>query len=836
MWLRSVVLMFLVCVSAFGRARTSGYCEQGGQVVVTAGQSSTTKVQQSYPQCRITVYLTGTLTLATIYSDNSGTAKANPFTSSTTGYWFYYADNGTYDIRMDSAGISVPFTWGAVASIDPAYPLPVFGNQLEYLRIRPNTGNTTTLQFSPLTPVVSSNYDFPSQAPGGTLTGSIPATVALSPCPVGVSGTHTIAGHLPHLLFVSGGTGTAEAVAITGGTCVGNGVAGGTVTFTPANSHSGAWTVKSNTTGVQEAIYASATAGSVGVTGSVLIPPGRIDLWGNIPGTAAALTVPDTYDTRVRGSGIQDTLIFTHFTTGDAFTYDYNGGAVRTVDVGDFQLGDNSGSFHTSGRMLTVKGRNFGIVSNIFSYWCYDCYSIEGSGSALYTGLSGTANHYAMNIGCTPSCSTSGTLVDSDFVTHAAGGIGINILNQTVGWLIANNQIGDQSGAGAIAISLTTPGLGPLNEVVLSNNIIDGYDEGIAYIGAGGACATNALQVVGNRISSGTHALNISNSGCNVLAVGNLFSAATGGTARSVYINGSSGVRIFNSLRIDSTGDCGIYIAGTNTDTQILGNDIGAFNTPTTGICVAGTNSGLDIRDNHIKYGTAAMTVSGTNSPFTVSNNFGIDNVIPVVASAATIPVPINPIFTLTGSTPVFAVSFPFIAGSKFQFTATAASPGVWTAGPTIGNSFTPTQNVPNLCYWDGIKAWCSSGSGGGGAGTFTSLTVSGNADFALGSGIDNTGIGFFNGIQSNGLVNGTSFRIPGSTPITVIDGASGGHFSSVTSEAGILMKGVAPAASAGQVSLGSAVAASSNCGSLAGAAGCLVINVGGAIHYAPYF
>ena len=70
---RSIKLaLLLIPTLCFGRARTSGYCEQGGQVTVTGGVQSSTKIQQSYPQCTITVYLTGTTNAATIYSDNSG--------------------------------------------------------------------------------------------------------------------------------------------------------------------------------------------------------------------------------------------------------------------------------------------------------------------------------------------------------------------------------------------------------------------------------------------------------------------------------------------------------------------------------------------------------------------------------------------------------------------------------------------------------------------------------------------------------------------------------------------------------------------------------------------
>ena len=54
---------------------------------------------------QVSVYLAGTSTLATIYSDNILTAKANPFmTSVTSGVVDFYAENGAYDLVLSAAG------------------------------------------------------------------------------------------------------------------------------------------------------------------------------------------------------------------------------------------------------------------------------------------------------------------------------------------------------------------------------------------------------------------------------------------------------------------------------------------------------------------------------------------------------------------------------------------------------------------------------------------------------------------------------------------------------------------------------------------------------------
>ena len=99
-------------------------------------------------------------------------------------------------------------------------------------------------------------YRFAPQAPGGTLIAGS-NTINLQPCPIGVNGSDT-----NHYLYISGGTGAAESVLITGGGCV-SGNASSTVTFTAANSHSGAWTVQSASGGLQEAICALPAAGGI---------------------------------------------------------------------------------------------------------------------------------------------------------------------------------------------------------------------------------------------------------------------------------------------------------------------------------------------------------------------------------------------------------------------------------------------------------------------------------------------------------------------------------------------------------------------------------------------
>lgn len=111
--MRKILTTFLLLIAlpAFSLSKFQGYVEHGGNSVTTGNLVSTTKVQKSFPLSTVTVYLTGTTTLASISSDSGGTPKANPFTADSTGFWFFYGADGTvFDIKFSGTGVSSPWT------------------------------------------------------------------------------------------------------------------------------------------------------------------------------------------------------------------------------------------------------------------------------------------------------------------------------------------------------------------------------------------------------------------------------------------------------------------------------------------------------------------------------------------------------------------------------------------------------------------------------------------------------------------------------------------------------------------------------------------------------
>lgn len=107
------VLTGLPALAVTPRAKLQGDCAQGNKTITVSGQTSSTStpVMRSFPSCTVTIYAAGTVTLASIYADDNGTAKANPFTAASDGQYFFYADDGRYDVRLAGTGMTT-FTRG----------------------------------------------------------------------------------------------------------------------------------------------------------------------------------------------------------------------------------------------------------------------------------------------------------------------------------------------------------------------------------------------------------------------------------------------------------------------------------------------------------------------------------------------------------------------------------------------------------------------------------------------------------------------------------------------------------------------------------------------------
>ncbi len=124
------ILPLLVCLFALPAVAQTGaiqgFCDRGGTKATTSGSNSSNYLQGNVPSCTVTVYLTGTTTKATIYSDKLNTPLANPFTANSVGsvspggWIFWSALNTGYDVVL-SGGIS-PNTYPSPVTLADVFP------------------------------------------------------------------------------------------------------------------------------------------------------------------------------------------------------------------------------------------------------------------------------------------------------------------------------------------------------------------------------------------------------------------------------------------------------------------------------------------------------------------------------------------------------------------------------------------------------------------------------------------------------------------------------------------------------------------------------------------
>jgi len=144
-----------------------------------------------------------------------------------------------------------------------------------------------------------------SQSPSADLSVAGPKTVSLPACPSGVTGTE------PQYYVYIAGTGTPEAVLVTGGTCAGNGQAGN-LQFTTVNSHAAGYTIASASSGLQEALIAARFSPSnpngPSQSGKVIVPPGELQAYARVSVRASNMTVD--FSGSIVNCYMNDTCIF----------------------------------------------------------------------------------------------------------------------------------------------------------------------------------------------------------------------------------------------------------------------------------------------------------------------------------------------------------------------------------------------------------------------------------------------------------------------------------------------------------------------------------------------
>jgi len=104
-----LALLFLPSLASAQVFRYQDLCKIGGQTASVQGLSSSNDLIGSYPGCTVDVFISGTNTHASIYSDSGLTPLANPFTADVlNGNFGFYAAAGCYDVVTSGAGMPAP--------------------------------------------------------------------------------------------------------------------------------------------------------------------------------------------------------------------------------------------------------------------------------------------------------------------------------------------------------------------------------------------------------------------------------------------------------------------------------------------------------------------------------------------------------------------------------------------------------------------------------------------------------------------------------------------------------------------------------------------------------
>jgi hypothetical protein len=528
--------------------------------------------------------------------------------------------------------------------------------------------------------LISSDYDFAALTPGGALSpGS--NTITLTPVPKGVNGSDA-----HHYLYISGGTGTAEAVLITGGTAV-SGAASGTVIVTCANAHSGAWTIKSATVGIQEAVQIFQTAAT---GGRVLIPAGGFGIFAGVYVAHSGISI--------YGRGMQGgTALFQGTPNVTTFTFDSTEGN----GIFDLQIIDSSGGSTISwgiqalglnvfsAERISINGTSNGIFvgSNTYSTFrdikitghtvdgivirglvddveMFDNVSVLGgstgvclrilqAGSVIFAHCNFMGCLYGAIIGASALPVFSIDFVNCYFDHNVTAGV--SLAPGPGGSITRVRFVQCWMATSTIGVGIDTTNAAP-NDVLLDQCIIADNSSGGVIIGAG--------------------ALNVKVRGCDIFK---------NGTA--------SGISVGNNVD-------GITI----TDNTI-GNDASwGGNTQAFGVFFASAVSRLMMSGNIFKLNASShLSAVPALTSSAIGPNAGIDDVAQTIASAASITLGWNPVVKITGTTTITTITGGW-AGRTITLIFTNASPSGVGTGGNISRTLPAAQNQAVRLTFDGTS------------------------------------------------------------------------------------------------------------------------------------
>ncbi len=473
-----------------------------------------------------------------------------------------------------------------------------------------------------------------SRTPGGTLSAGSVNTVTLTPVPIGVNGSDQ-----GHWLYVSNGTGAAEPVLIVGGTAV-SGAASGTVLFTPANAHSGAWSIGTATSGAQEALQQSCyTPGAPGIV-----------YYGTVAAQNYAPVVLNRNGVGLRGPGIHMGGITMHTPNTDIIQVGDNVTDISGLIVADMTIGVGLTAANTLGYGVNIRRAGSVRVENLRIYgedklWRGIHVAEMSYTNILHCYLQHTVDHMVHIEGTAAHPNTGvkifGCILDS------AGNDVIWVGDYANANYIYDGEIyGIKNGYG---INLTAAGTYAhfIRGMDITAAAADlGVNGGCVHIYAQEAEITDCQLMGGNTVRA-----MVSIDGGFVRLIGceikqNADRAAIENNSAQLHVTGT----LFNGAGVTTRA---IKAGAASMFTNITGNSFYQYGSPpieldnaAQNICITG-NAGL----------SASAAWVGAPSTMVAAGNLGVDNVMQVLASAATITAGPSPIAVISGTTTVLTIN-----------------------------------------------------------------------------------------------------------------------------------------------------------------------------------
>lgn len=535
----------------------------------------------------------------------------------------------------------------------------------------------------------------------GNLTGGVAATITLPNVPLGVNGTDS-----NHYLYISGGIGTAEAVLITGGTAVSGG-SNQTLIFTPANNHSGAWTLSTATAGIQEMYNYASNKGTQQTYGR--ISPGTFNVYQVATFTGVGFNL--------QGCGITVSILMQQNNALGVLKWNQSAN-------GDGQVGDLAiiyASQGTGGNALEFDNCIYGAVhhtkiANAYNATAFvNCFNIH-----VHNNTWAFITSRCLQQSSNPLlASTEIFMLDNDMTLNSpTSGVGIELDTQFVGGHIIGTFIQN----GQYGIYCAASNAYALNEFIISDFTIDSYSQYGIFLQLQNAGASSSRVEIRNgklaggdstHTSIGIYAAAASNGSINPLIISDVQIIYWTGAGIALSYTQHVTISDCDIRCADPTGaGSGIALsAGTNNTTinNVLVCDLNGTcttNLPANGIILDASVHSNFYAANCRCFATTPFSNSSTDLTTVefAETNRPINPA--TVASAAAFPLPAFPDIIVSGTTGITSITGFNIrsAGRRGRIMFNNAAPGNVTAGATIYTSLTPVQFTWYSWYCDGTK------------------------------------------------------------------------------------------------------------------------------------